>query len=111
MGTHTSYNECRMCGGTSFLIEDTHYDSTEKHCLNEKCGYYFVDSGTIPDESVMINGSGFRTPDEFKEFLDEMEWKKCEKCGVVDHDYNEGSPDCENCETEEEDENRHDLVK
>ena len=98
MGTHTSYNECRMCGGTSFLIEDTHYDSTEEHCLNEKCGYYFVDSGTIPDESVMINGSGFRTPDEFKEFLDEMEWKKCEKCEEKYYNDYGNQTMCDDCE-------------
>ena len=103
MGTHTSHSKCEVCGGESWLIEDTHYDSTEEHCLNEKCGYYFVDSGTIPDECVVINGSGFRTPEEFKEFLEEMEWKKCEKCGNVDYPHNEESPYyCQDCETEEE---------
>ena len=106
MGTSSDMNsECEICGGQSFLVEDSHYDSTEEHCLNEKCRFYNVDSGTLKDECPehTFDGSGFRTPDEFKEFLEEMEWKKCEKCGNVDYPHNEESPYyCQDCETENE---------
>ena len=102
MGTSSDMNsECEICGGQSFLVEDSHYDSIEEHCLNEKCRFYNVDSGTLKDECPehTFDGSGFRTPDEFKEFIEDMGWLKCEKCRDVVGNYVEGSPFCEDCET------------
>ena len=104
MGTHTSESNCEICGSESWLCEDTHYDSTEEHCLNENCRYYYVDSGTLKEEDPnAFDGTGFNTPEEFKEFLEDFNFKKCEKCGNVDYPHNEESPYyCEDCETEEE---------
>jgi hypothetical protein len=42
---------------------------------------------------------GVKTPEEFKGFLEDMNLKKCEKCGKVDSSHNEESPYyCEGCE-------------
>ena len=52
MGTHTTESNCEICDGRTILIEDTHYDSSEEHCLNENCRHYNVDSGTMKDEGI-----------------------------------------------------------
>ena len=102
-GTET----CKVCGGKSFFYTEFKELLIEIHCLNEDCGFFKVESGKHEN----WNKTDFRTPDEVKEFLDDMELKKCGRCGDVDDDDNEGSPFCEDCETEEEYEKRHDLVK
>ena len=103
MGTHNSFSECEVCGGGSWLVEDTHYDSTEEHCLNDKCRFYNVNSGKLKYENPnSFDGTGFNTPEEFKEFLEDFNFKKCEKCGDIDTNHNEDSPYCQDCETEEE---------
>ena len=103
MGTHTSFSNCEKCGGESWLCEDTHYDSTEEHCLNENCRYYYVDSGTLKEENPnAFDGVGFDTPEDWKDMLEHIFYKKCEKCRDVVGNYVEGSPFCEDCETEEE---------
>ena len=89
MGTRYSMDrECEMCGGQSFLVEDTHYESREEHCLNDKCRHYNIEMGI-----------GVKTLEQFQEFLEDMKLKKCEKCGKVDSPHNEESPYfCEECE-------------
>ena len=102
MGTHTSFSNCEKCGGESWLCEDTRYDSTEEHCLNENCRYYYVDSGTLKEENPnAFDGVGFDTPEDWIEMLDRFGYKKCVKCGKVE-DKCDDSPLCEECETEEE---------
>ena len=51
MGTSSGESNCEICGGKSFLVEDTHYNSTEEHCLNENCRHYNVDSGSLKKEN------------------------------------------------------------
>ena len=47
--------------------------------------------------------SGFHTPEEWKDLLEYIGYRKCEKCGNVDYPHNEESPYyCQDCETEEE---------
>ena len=41
MGTSSGESNCEICGGKSFLVEDTRYDSSEEHCLNENCNLVF----------------------------------------------------------------------
>ena len=103
MGTHTSFSNCEKCGGESWLCEDTHYDSTEEHCLNDKCRFYYVNSGKLKYENPnSFDGVGFDTPEDWKDMLEHIGYKKCEKCGDVGMNDNEDSPYCQDCETEEE---------
>ncbi len=101
MGTHTSESECEKCGGVSWLCEDTHYDSTEEHCLNESCRHYYVNSGKLKYENPnAFDGMGFDTPEDWIEMLDCCGYKKCNKCGKVGTNHNDHSPFCEQCEEE-----------
>ena len=44
MGTRYSMDrDCEVCRGQSFLVEDTHYESREEHCLNDKCRHYNIE--------------------------------------------------------------------
>ena len=80
--------ECEMCRGQSFLVEDTHYASREEHCLNDKCRHYNIEMRV-----------GVKTTEQFQDFLEDMNLKKCEKCGKVDSPQVEESPYyCEVCE-------------
>ena len=97
MGTHTSYSECEVCGGESWLVEDTHYDSTEEHCLNDKCRFYYVNSGKLKYENPnCFDGVGVETPEGWKNMLENIGYKKCEKCGIVEGKCDD-SPLCEEC--------------
>ena len=89
MGTRYSMDgDCQMCRGQFFLVKDTNYKSREGHCLNDKCRHYNIE---------MVEG--IKTPEQFHEFLEDMNLKKCEKCGKVDSPHNEESPYyCEQCE-------------
>jgi|TARA_Y100000031_G_scaffold100772_1_gene110499 hypothetical protein len=79
--------KCFKCGSDSWSYSDYKECFHEIHCLNDECGFFNVCGET-----------GFRTPEEFKEWLEETERKKCEKCGVVDFNHNPESPFCEVCE-------------
>ena len=62
---------CTKCGGKSFFVMDTSYNSEENHCLNEKCGFYIVDSGSMKidiPEGTFFDGSGYRNTEELLEF-------------------------------------------
>ena len=59
MGTSSDMNsECEICGGQSFLVEDSHYDSTEEHCLNENCRYYYLKVTKPYLEAIVGNEPG-----------------------------------------------------
>ena len=103
MGTSSGESNCEICGGKSFLVEDTHYNSTEEHCLNENCRHYNVDSGSLKKENPnCFDGVGVETPEGWKNMLEHIFYKKCEKCGDIGMNDNEDSPYCQDCETEEE---------
>ena len=103
MGTSSGESNCEICGGKSFLVEDTRYDSSEEHCLNENCRHYNVDSGSLKKENPnCFDGVGVETPEGWKNMLEHIGYKKCEKCRVVGDDYTKDSPYCQDCETEEE---------
>ena len=53
--------------------------------------------------SNAVDGTGFSTPSEFKEFLEFMKWKQCETCRNVDSPHWDGRNDespyyCQDCE-------------
>jgi len=99
MGTHTTESNCEICDGRTILIEDTHYDSSEEHCLNENCRHYNVDSGTMKDEGIdAFGGVGFDTPEGWKDMLECFGYKKCEKCGDANMHFDDDSLFCEECE-------------
>jgi len=103
--TSSGESECEICGGKSFLVEDTQYNSTEEHCLNEKCRYYNVDAGTLIKENPnAFQGVGEDTPEGWLTMLKYIGYKKCEKCGSVDGEWDENSPFCEECEVKTRDE-------
>jgi ribosomal protein L37E len=64
MGTHTVTSECDRCGSESFLIEDTQFDSTEEHCLNGECGYYYHTN--LPN---VEDNEGYDSPEGVREFM------------------------------------------
>jgi len=86
--------KCFKCGSDSWFYSEYKESFNEIHCLNDECGFFKVESGIHPN----WNETGFRTPEEFKEWMEETERKKCEKCGVVDFNHNPESPFCEVCE-------------
>jgi hypothetical protein len=102
--TNISYIECEKCSEISYLVEDSHYESIELHCLNDECRYYHIDSRTFKDEnSNAVDETGFSTPSEFKEFLEFMKWNQCETCRNVDSPHWDGRNDespyyCQDCE-------------
>ena len=114
MSTQTNISNCEICGDKSWLVEDTRYDSTEEHCLNDKCRFYHVDSGTLkyenPDSSGVnphaFDGNGVHTLEGWKHTLECFGFKQYEKCGHVDQDNEDDSVICEDCESimEESDE-------
>ena len=46
--------DCEVCRGQSFLVEDTHYESREEHCLNDKCRHCNLEMGV-----------GLKTPEQW----------------------------------------------
>ena len=97
MGTSSGESNCEICGGKSFLVEDTRYDSSEEHCLNENCRHYNVDSGSLKKENPnCFDGVGVETPEGWKNMLEHIGYKKCEKCGIVEGKCDD-SPLCEEC--------------
>ena len=93
---------CEMCGSKSWFYCDKILDYKESFieidCLNDECGFFKVESGINPN----WNKTGFRTPEEFKEWMEDTERKKCKKCGDIEFNQNPDSPFCEDCVKERE---------
>ena len=70
---------CKVCGSKSFFYTEFKELLNENHCLSEDCGFFIVEceKESTYDEHCIVSGnwsgSGFRPPEEVREFINDRE--------------------------------------